>query len=172
MWGSTRMSQENIKNSHTSDTTFSPKLYNKYTFDRVEFKGICLRQDSVSFLHKKVVNLYISYKLDTWSKDSNKDFTLGICLFGAVKLTKNADPDKYKYSSYGTGFDSCSQFSWIDRSLGKNVIIFGVHNSSSVYIDGRIRNIFVLGERPKQGLDIATITAEAKYHVHFTESGK
>ena len=25
--------------------------------------------------------------------------TLSDCLFGAVKLTKNADPDKYKYSS-------------------------------------------------------------------------
>ena len=25
------------------------------------------------------------------------DFTLDNCLFGAVKLTKNADPDKYEY---------------------------------------------------------------------------
>ena len=49
----------------------------------------------MSFLHKNVVNLCISYKLGTWSKDTNTDFMLGNCLFGAVKLTKNADPDKY-----------------------------------------------------------------------------
>ena len=28
-----------------------------------------------------------------------------VCLFGAVKVVKNADIDKYKYSGYGTGFD-------------------------------------------------------------------
>ena len=35
------------------------------------------------------------------------DFTLGNSSLGAVKLTKNADPDKYKYSGYGTEFDLC-----------------------------------------------------------------
>ena len=65
---------------------------------RVGFKGICLKQDSLSFLHKKVVNLYISCELYTWSKELNIGFTLGICLFEAAKLTKNLDPDKYKYS--------------------------------------------------------------------------
>ena len=72
------MSPESIKNPPTSDINFSPKIIDKYKFSsRVEFKGICLKQDSASFLHKKVVNLYISYKLDAWSKDLNMDFTLG-----------------------------------------------------------------------------------------------
>ena len=39
-------------------------------------------------------------------------------------------------------------------------------------IDGRNRNILVLGEGATQGLDNATITAEAKYPVSLTESGK
>ena len=65
-----------------------------------------------------------------------KDFTLGNCLFGAVKLTKNGDPDRYKDSSYSIGFDSHSQFSSTDGSDGKNFIIFGVDNSSFVNIDG------------------------------------
>ena len=39
---------------------------------------------------------------------------LGNCLFGAVKLTKNVDPDTYRYSDYGIGFDVCSQFLWSD----------------------------------------------------------
>ena len=30
----------------------------------------------------------------------------GNSLFGAIKLTKNADFDKYKYSGYGIGFDA------------------------------------------------------------------
>ena len=32
------------------------------------------------------------------------------CLFGAVKLTKNADFDKCGYTDYGIGFDACSHF--------------------------------------------------------------
>ena len=56
-------------------------------------------------------------------------------MLGAVKLTKNADPDKYKYSGYSIGFDSCSEFSFTDGNMGKNVITFGADMSSSVHID-------------------------------------
>ena len=41
-----------------------------------------------------------------------------------------------------------------------------------MHTDGRNKNISVLGEEPTQGLDNATITAEAKYPINFTESGK
>ena len=61
----------------------------------------------MSFLHKNTVNSYITYELDVWSKDLNTDFTLGNFLFRVVNL--NADPDKYKYSSYHIGFDSRSE---------------------------------------------------------------
>ena len=40
-------------------------------------------------------------------------------LIGSVKLTKNADLDKYKYSGYGIGFESRSEFSFTDGSMGK-----------------------------------------------------
>ena len=36
--------------------------------------------------------------------------TLQDALFDAVKLTKNADIDKYGYSDYGIGFDRRSRF--------------------------------------------------------------
>ena len=50
-------------------------------------------------------------------------------MFGTVKLTKNADPDKYEYSGYGIGFDAHLQFSWSDGSSGfKNVVIFWCWN--------------------------------------------
>ena len=43
-------------------------------------------------------------------KPYNFNPTFENCLFGAVKLTKNADIDKYKYSGYGIGFDSRGTF--------------------------------------------------------------
>ena len=65
------------------------------------------------------------------------DFTLENCLFCAVKLTKNADVDKYKYFGYGTGFDGKGVFSNPTSSFGNNAIIFGVDISSSVHIDNK-----------------------------------
>ena len=56
------------------------------------------------------------------------------------------------------------------RSVGKNVIIFGFDDSYSVHIDGRNKNISVLGEKSTQGSDNATITVEGKYPIIFTES--
>ena len=50
---------------------------------------------------------------------------LNNCLFGSVKLTKNADLDKYKYSNYSIGFVFRLKCLFIDGSIGKNVIIYG-----------------------------------------------
>ena len=50
--------------------------------------------------------MYISYALTPWLRNLSTDFTLDNCSFGSVKLTKNADPDKYKCSGYSIGFDS------------------------------------------------------------------
>ena len=41
---------------------------------------------------------------DTWSRDLNMDLALGDGLLVTMKFSKNADPDKYKYSGYGIGF--------------------------------------------------------------------
>ena len=100
----------------------------------IKFDGICLRQDSISFTHNNVVNFFIVCKLDTWSRDLNTDFTVGNSLFEAVKLTKNADPDKCGYSDCGIEFDAHFQFSW-SNEWGKNVAIFKVDNSFSAHAD-------------------------------------
>ena len=60
---------------------------------------------------------------------------------GSVKLTKNANPDKYKYIGYGIGFDSHSEFSFADGSMEQNVIMFGAVLSSSVHIDNENKDI-------------------------------
>ena len=68
-------------------------------------------------------------------------FTSGNCLCGSVKLTKNADLDKCKYSRYSIGFDSCSEFSSPDGSIGKNAAIFEADMSTSVHIDNKGKGI-------------------------------
>ena len=63
-------------------------------------------------------------------------------MFGAVKLTTNADPDKYKYSRYGIGFDASGRLLLSDGSgFGKNVIMFDADMSLSVHIDNKIKDI-------------------------------
>ena len=62
-------------------------------------------------------------------------------LIWKVNLNKNADPDKYKYSGYNIGFDSCSEFPFPDGSLGENVITFGADMSSFMHIDDNIKDM-------------------------------
>ena len=57
-------------------------------------------------------------------------------------------------------------------SVGKNVIIFGVDMSSSVYIDNKRKDILILGKGPTQGLDGTRFTTEALYPINFTQSRK
>ena len=94
----------------------------------------------------------------------NTDFTLINCLFGCVKLTKNADPDKYKYNVYDIGFDFRSECLFVDESMGRK--------SSSVDIDNKGKDILIYGEGPIQGLDYTTLTVETKYPINFTRLNK
>ena len=61
----------------------------------------------------------MSYTLNPPLRNLNTCFTLGNCLFGSVKLSKNDDLDKYKYIDYGIGLDSCSESSLPDGSMRK-----------------------------------------------------
>ena len=89
----------------------------------VNFNGHCLMKNNISIAKKvKVINLYISFTQTPWFRNLNTDFTLDNCLFGSLKLTKNADPDKYKYSGYGIRIESRSEFSLQDGNMGRNVI--------------------------------------------------
>ena len=80
-------------------------------------------EDDTSEIAKKVDLASLKFNVDKLDIDKLKnvltnlnnlknkvDFTLANCLFGYVKLTKNADRDKYKYSSSSIGFDSRSKF--------------------------------------------------------------
>ena len=54
-----------------------------------------LKQHKVSPTYGNERNFFIVYKLDIWSRVLNTDFRLKYCLFKAIKITKNADPDKH-----------------------------------------------------------------------------
>ena len=71
---------------------------------RVKFNGISLKQEKITFNHRKIVNIYIVYEIGRNVNISSYPI-LEHCLFGAVKVTKHVDVDLYKYSGYGIGFD-------------------------------------------------------------------
>ena len=96
---------------------------------RIKFNGSFLNQFSPTILHGNIVNIYIVYQITSNYNDSNYP-TIENYLFGSVKLSKNADINKYKYFGYGIGFDRKVFFS-IGNDIGRNVIIFGVDMSSS-----------------------------------------
>ena len=97
--------------------------------------------NKVSFTYWNVVNLCIFCKLEIWPRDLKADCTLKYCLFGALKLTKIADPDKYSNSGYGIGFSSQLPFLTSNFDFGKTVIIYGAENSSSTHLDNK-KNTF------------------------------
>ena len=154
------MSEESIENITKSDINFAPTFVDHHVLPNINFNGHCLIKNNIS-IPKKGVNLYISYTLGPQLRNLNKDFALGNCLFGSVKLTKNADPEKYKYIGYDMGFGSHSEFLFTDGSYGRNVIIFRVDMSSSAHVDNKGKDILILGEGLTQGLDDTTLTAEA-----------
>ena len=90
------MSEETIENITKSDTNFAPTFVDHYLVLDMNFNGHCLIKNHIS-IPKKIINLYISYALVRQLRNLNTAFTLGNCLFGSLKLTKNADLDKCKY---------------------------------------------------------------------------
>ena len=134
-WKSNGTSEQNIENITKSDSNYAPTFVDHHFLLDISLSGYCLINNIN--ISKKVINLYISYTLRPQIRNLNTDFTLGTCLFGSAKLTKNADLDKYKYSGYGITFDSRSEFSLSGGTMGNNAIIFAAGMSSSVHVDNK-----------------------------------
>ena len=66
--------------------------YHDINKTRVEFNGGCFKQEQGTF-NEGIVNIYIVSEI-TGNFSVSSYPTLENCLFGAVKLTKNADIDK------------------------------------------------------------------------------
>ena len=92
----------------------------------------------MSYNHGKVVNVNNVYELGA-SNSHIYDPTLKKYLFGAVSLTKNADIDKYGYSTYGIRFERRGSFSFPGGGYGQNALIFGVDMSFATHVDNKKR---------------------------------
>ena len=152
------MSNEIVKHPVTFNNSLAPAVNYINTKTQVKFDDSCLKQDKVTFIHKKVDNIFLVYEINLLPFNVGKDFAFKGSLFWAVKLTKNADPDKYKYSGHGTGFDARARFLLSDGNrFGKNVVIFDADMSSLVYTDNKKKHILILGKSTPDDLDYTTL---------------
>ena len=111
-----------------------------------------------------IVNIYIVYRLDAIRSTRNTDYTIQNALFGAVKITKNiSDSSKNKYAGYGICFDEGGTFSKENINNGRNVLIFGVDESSLTHSTNKANNIYVFGDLFVQGINDTTLYAEKVY---------
>ena len=124
----------------------NPSLDYLGTTIRVKFSGDCLKEEKITFNHRKIVNIYIVYEIKRSANISSYQ-TLEDCLFGAVKLTKHVDFDQYKYSGYGMAFDRKGSYSTGDK-IGRNIIILTKKNTKfclSLHYNGENSYLFVNG---------------------------
>ena len=168
-WESKGLFREQISSVTISDGRVSKLVYDNARI-KVNFNEDLLKQNEVTYNHGPILNIYIVYRLIPTTKDPS--VPLQSCLFGAVKLTKNADIDIYKNFGYGIGFDSRGSFTHPSGGYGRNVVIFGADLSSSAQANNKIRKMLVLGKGVIQGIDSTTIYAEKMYSTNFTVYNK
>ena len=137
----------------------------------VYLSGNHFQQDAQSF-NNDIINIHCVYKLDPISFSRDNTFTVQNALFGSMQITKNADTSKYKYKGYGICFDEGGMFSIGNIRNGRNVLIFGVHESSLVHTNNKANNIFIIGDGFVQGINDMTLYAEKIYSQYFTQSNK
>ena len=66
------MLEENIENITNSESNFAPPFVNHHLLPAINVNRDCLI-NNIS-VPKKVINLYISYILNSWLRNSNKKF--------------------------------------------------------------------------------------------------
>ena len=138
----------------------------------VYLSGNQFQQIKTNILNNVVINIYCVYKLDPISSSRDDTFSVQNALFGAMQITKNADTSKYKYKGYGICFDEGGMFSKGNIDNGRNILIFGVDESSLVHANNKANNIYVMGDLFVQGITDTTLYAEKIYSQNFTQPSK
>ena len=87
-----------------------------------------------------------------WPKAPLKCFTLKSRLFGVTNIVKISDKDRQLFSSYRITFDEGDWWSF-GNDTARNFIIFGVDNSSSLYVDYRKNKFLMSGLGPTFGIN-------------------
>lgn len=93
-WESIGLPEKGIETPATSNDSFSPVINYINADLRVKFDENFLKEHKVIFNHKIVVNTNIAYEINLRPFQS-ADITLRSSLFGTVKVTMNAEFDKY-----------------------------------------------------------------------------
>lgn len=118
-----------------------------------------------------IVNLYTLYVVILWPYNLSVEFTIGNCLFGTVKLAKNADVDKYGYSGSCIGFDACSSFLLSNKKeMTEKMLLFLLY--MTVHLSMLITKKIILRKSPTNGLDDSITTAETEYSIDIAGQGK
>ena len=118
-----------------------------------------------------MLNLHIVYELTIPNKQifsgkllvglcgQSNSFPRKSCLFGTVKLVRKRIKSKFTYNGWRIAFDGEGSWSF-GNELARNILIFGVENSSSSHTDNWKHNLLVLGEGPADGVNDGTGAAE------------
>ena len=117
----------------------------------------------------KIVNICFVYELYDCLKIPLKYFTLKKCLFGAINIVKKSDKVKLVYRRYGITFDERDWQSF-GNGNARNVIIFGVDNSSSSHDDNLKNNFLIVGLGPTFKINGNFGSPEKTYSINVTKA--
>ena len=113
---------------------------------KIEIK---FKRDSLFVEHNKyaskIANANNVSELQTWPKNSLENFIFKNCLLSATNNVKNNHKGKWVYSSDGIPFDEMNLWTF-GNDFARNVVIFGVDDSSSSRSDNRKNNFLILGD--------------------------
>ena len=88
------------------------------------------------------------------------------------KLLKNSDNSKYAYKGYGVCFDEGGMFSEGSINNGRNILIFGVHESFLIHSNNKANNIYFMGKDLVQGINDTALYADKVYNQNVTQPSK
>ena len=145
------------------------KIFDDYY---VHLSGNHFHQNKAKVIKNIGVNIYCVHKLDPISSSRDDTFTVQNALFGVMQVIKNADTRKYKYKGYGICFDEGGIFSKGNINNGKNVLMFGVDESSLTHSNNKANNIYLMGDLFVQGINDTTLYVEKIYSQNFTQPNK
>ena len=80
---------------------------------------------------------------------------------GTIKLVRNSTKNNFTYNVWGIEFDGEDSWSF-DNYFARNVIIFGVDNSSPSHTNDKKKKKLVLGGEPADGINDNTGVVEKK----------
>ena len=80
-WKCNGLSNEIVKHPVTFNNSLAPAVNYISTKTQVKFDDSCLKQDKVTFIHKKVENIFLVYEINMLPFNVGKEFAFKDSLF-------------------------------------------------------------------------------------------